>query len=405
MPDLNQYSAGGGLLLSYEFWVAFVGLLVLIGSVNRMSASIRHWLFVLVNGAFLFYFTGIGIGHLVGLFGSLSILYLAGKRIAANPKNGRTVFLVSLGISVGLWAIGKGAAGVGNQKNPLRWLFFVGVSFLVVKVWSFLKDVRDRRIIDLSFAGFLNYCMYFPCFISGPMHYYGEFSDAFERRLATGIIDVVHHMYRILYGMMKVRVLAVALRPYSLVILQDVSLRDTSAPELLGRAFVYSAVLYLDFSGYCDIAIGASRLLGVSVPENFILPYLATNIRDFWQRWHMTFTRFVTQYVFIPFVRTCQVSLAVKATPILGVIAYLVTFAFVGFWHGAGSNFLVWGIWHGTGMALYDLYRRRFAKDVAWWERVSGPWTLARRAVAIGITFSFVSVGWILFVLPVGFFF
>jgi len=404
VPDVSQYSAGGGLLLSYEFWVAFSALILLSGALNRCPAPVRHGVFVVLNALFLFAFTGIGLSHLLGLFAGLSILYLVARRIARNPGNGRAAFLLALGGSLLLWAAGKIAVSVTDKRNPLSWLFFVGVSFLVVKVWTFLKDVQDGRVTHPSFVGFLNYCTYFPCFTSGPMHYYGEFAEAMERPSPVGLAEVVHQIYRILWGTLKVRVLAVSLGPYSLTVLHDASVHDTSLPQILGRALVYSVVLYLDFSGSCDIAIGVSRLLGIPVPENFRLPYLATNIRDFWQAWHITFTRFLTQYIFVPLVRACQASRAIRAGRLLAVYAYLVTFAFVGFWHGSALNFLVWGVWHGLGLALYDLYRQTSARAASPGRRARGPWELARRTVAVGLTFSFVSVGWIFFVLPMRFF-
>ena len=135
--------------------------------------------------------------------------------------------------------------------------------------------------------------------------------------------------------------------------------------------------------------------MGVKVPENFQLPYLARNLREFWQRWHITFTRFLTQYLFVPFVRLFQRRIATASAAMTTAVAYLITFLFCGFWHGSTLNYLVWGLYHGLGLAAYDYYRQR---------RLAAARTLRRVPAAFAlITFLFVSLGWVFFTLPLGF--
>jgi len=403
MLNLSQYSAGSGLLVSYSFYIAFVGMILFNIVIGGVSTSIRHWAFVIANLLFLFCFTGIGTGHLIALVLTLSVIYAVGKRLISRPRNAVNIFHLVLGVIILFWSTGKIASAM--RGSTLSWLFFIGMSYLLVKVWTFLKDVHDGYIKDISLPAFLNYCTFFPTFISGPMHYYGEFVKAFEERASLEMPDIIHQVYRILYGMVKVQVIAVALRPYSLGIIRTSSLGDTSIAGLFLRSFVYSFVLYMDFSGYCDIAIGSSGLLGISVPENFRLPYLARNIRDFWQQWHVTFTRFLTQYIYIPFTRSSIKWFGPIQNVKLSVVAYLITFAFVGFWHGSTLNFLLWGIYHGIGLSLYDMYKRRFPSRAAFKQgEIFAPLRVLSQSAALLLTFSFVSIGWILFVLPVKFF-
>jgi len=397
---INQYSAGAGLLLSRLFWVAFAGVFFISVLTEKMPVNIKHAVFIITNIFFLFYFTGIGAGHIIFLVADLSLIYIAGKKLITKPRNPQTIFSVVLGILILFWAIAKVVST--QKKSPLSFIFFIGISYLLVKIWTFLKDVRNGYIKDISFVAFLNYCTYFPCFISGPMHYYNEFAHTFENRIPLDKAKIIHYLCRVLYGIVKVRIIAVALRPYSLDFIRDATLSTTSIAGLFIRSLVYSLVLYFDFSGYCDVAIGSSGLLGISVPENFRLPYIASNIRDFWQRWHITFTRFLTQYMFIPFTRSLQNRLLWTGAK-LAVVAYLFTFAFVGFWHGSTLNFLAWGIYLGIGLSIYDVYKRYFSKRAVAKEP-SFRSTLVRYA-AVLFTFLFISVGWIFFVLPVKFFF
>jgi len=168
------------------------------------------------------------------------------------------------------------------------------------------------------------------------------------------------------------------------------------------RSAVYSLVIYADFSGYSDIVIASTRLAGVSVPENFQLPYFARNLRDFWQRWHITFTRFLTRYIFVPVTRALQGRLAKPSPAKVAAAGYVVTFAFCGVWHGSTPNYLAWGLYHGLGLTVYDAFNRgRMAKL-----RQQGRVAPARRwsvPLFAAFTFLFVSVGWTLFILPVSF--
>ena len=141
-------------------------------------------------------------------------------------------------------------------------------------------------------------------------------------------------------------------------------------------SIAYSMQLYFDFSGYCDIAIGLGKLFGIHLPENFNSPYQAVNIRDFWKRWHMTLTGFLTRYIYIPLggnrrgrVRTCVNIMAV----------FLVS----GLWHGFGWTFLIWGTLHGLAMVLDELTKGISSK--------------LPKPIGIALTFVFVNVCWIFF--------
>ena len=389
-----------GLLLSVPFWLAFAAWLVVERGIDGVVPRRLHYFATTIaSAAFLWAFTGIGATYLAALYGALTVVFWAGRRALTGTGGSRLPLAV--GLVALLWALGK--VGDSLDLERLSWLFFLGASFLLVKIWTFLKDLADGRIDDPEWASFLAYCTFFPCFLSGPMHYYGEFRQAFEKRLPLAAADLVDGVHRLLLGMVKVLIVAVALRPFSLETLDGAGLSTVSTADLLVKSAVYSLVIYLDFSGYSDIAISAGRLLGVRVPENFRLPYFAPNLRDFWQRWHITFTRFLTQYLFIPFVRVFQARVAGAGATLTASTAYLATFAFCGFWHGSTANFLAWGVYHGLGLAGYDYWRqRRMAAARRAGKLLTPPGRLAHGALA-ALTFLFVSVGWIFFVLPLGF--
>ena len=149
----------------------------------------------------------------------------------------------------------------------------------------------------------------------------------------------------------------------------------------------YGFQIYADFSAYSDLAIGSARLFGLPVKENFDWPILQTNIAEFWSHWHMSLTRWLTDYVFIP--------LGGSRVPLPRVYLNVVaTLLISGLWHGAGLNFVVWGLWHGVALAIHRWWSHRGPKSEAppGKLRLIGAWTL---------TFLCVNLGWVWFAMDI----
>jgi D-alanyl-lipoteichoic acid acyltransferase DltB (MBOAT superfamily) len=305
-------------------------------------------------------------------------------------------FLVFLPVLVP-WVLGKQAAAAGWK--PLDFLYFVGFSFFLIKSWTLIKDYHDRRIEHLDVFVVLAYFLFFPAYVAGPMHLYGEFDATLGEPSPLDGEAAVDVVFRILLGFVKLKLLAALFTPLSLE-----AVRDSGVLTLRGLfvgSFAYSVVIWANFSGYSDLAIATSRVVGIRTPENFNYPYAAANIRDFWQRWHITFSRVLTGYVFVPVSRKLNAALGARRKTLM-VVSYLSTFLFCGYWHGPTLNFLLWGLYHGAGLVVYDLYRqgatkRRLRRKGKPLFRYSEP---LGRAASVALTFSFVSLGWVFFVLP-----
>jgi D-alanyl-lipoteichoic acid acyltransferase DltB (MBOAT superfamily) len=173
--------------------------------------------------------------------------------------------------------------------------------------------------------------------------------------------------------------------------------RTTSAPGLWLVLYLYTFQIFLDFSGYSDVAIGLGRLYGITLPENFDRPYLQPNIQQFWQRWHMTLSGWFRAYYFLPLSRAL---IRRHLSPNLIVfVAQLSTMFLIGMWHGVTVNFALWGLWHGIGLFLFKLLADHTR---GWTMRVNErPW-LHRFVYAGSVfaTFHFVALGWVFFALP-----
>ncbi|MBF0235772.1 MAG: MBOAT family protein [Desulfamplus sp.] len=330
---------------------------------------------------------------------SQSLWVIFGLRLSYNRgrKKPYTASLILFLPLLIMWLICKTA--VTYQNIHLKVLFFIGVSYLLIKSWTLIKDVYDGRIEPPNALTAIAFFSFFPTYISGPMHYYKEFEESLQHPNVPNTHDFVDIAYRFLLGLVKIKVIASLFQPFSLTAV--VQAGGASVSAIILGAFAYSIVIYADFSGYSDLAISTARLFGIYTPENFNNPYFSSNIREFWQIWHVSFTRVLTSYIFIPLSRTLQKKWPRNPQNVM-VISYLLTFGFCGYWHGPTSNFFFWGIYHATGLILYDLYRAREMKHRLNRGRMPSRKfsTTVHKFSGTICTFCFVSIGWIWFVMP-----
>ncbi|HJU56727.1 MAG TPA: MBOAT family O-acyltransferase, partial [Pyrinomonadaceae bacterium] len=273
-----------------------------------------------------------------------------------RPLAGRRTYLASFLVFLPVlipWVLGKQA--VALDWPPLRLLYFVGFSFYLIKAWTLIRDYHEGRIEQIDPLVVLAYFLFFPAYIAGPMHFYNEFEGSVRRPLGLDGEALVDVVFRLLLGLVKIKLIAALFLPVSLEAVREsgvVSMRRFGI-----GSFAYSVVIWADFSGYSDLAIATSRLAGIYTPENFNYPYAAANIREFWQRWHLTFSRVLMSYVFVPVSRRLRAAFGPRGRALL-IASLLLTFLFCGYWHGPTLNFLLWGLYHGVGIVVYDLYRR-----------------------------------------------
>jgi D-alanyl-lipoteichoic acid acyltransferase DltB (MBOAT superfamily) len=225
---------------------------------------------------------------------------------------------------------------------------------------------------------------------AGPIQAYDDFVAQPESPPAPGPAIALKSVERIALGMFKKYVLANALEAAFLTFFQA---RGTYFFIELQINYIW---MFLDFSAYSDIAVGIGGLLGIATPENFNRPYLARNIVDFWDRWHMSLSQFIRRNIFLPL----QVSL-VRQTGgrhvlLIGSFGFAVSFLLCGLWHGIGLNWLAWGACQALGFIICNLYREFLLKTLGrkgFNRYLANPWI---RGVAILITFEFIAFSMVL---------
>ncbi len=252
----------------------------------------------------------------------------------------------------------------------------LGISFYTFQQVSFVVDSYRRETQPCAFLDYALFVSFFPQLVAGPIVLHREMIPQFQdsARKRVDFPSLLTGMEYLIWGLFKKVALADTLGK-----LCDAGYENLGMLNRLSAAAVilsYTLEIYFDFSGYCDMAIGLGKLFHIDIPVNFRSPYKAANIADFWKRWHMTLTRFLTTYLYIPL----GGSRKGRARTLLNV---MIVFTLSGLWHGADWTFVLWGMLHGFAMVLY-----RIGQPAA--DRLPRPlsWLL---------TFLFVNCAWVFF--------
>jgi alginate O-acetyltransferase complex protein AlgI len=261
----------------------------------------------------------------------------------------------------------------------------VGISFFTFCAISYVVEAYRGTFEPVPLSKFAAYLSFFPHLVAGPIVRPWELIPQFDSPRDPRRVDAGRAYYLIATGLFKKVVIANYLATQ---IVDPVfgAPNDHSSPEVLVAVVAYAVQIYADFSGYTDMAIGIALLLGFQFPQNFDSPYAATSLRDFWRRWHMTLSRWLRDYLYIPLGGS-------RKGPLVTYRNLMLTMLLGGLWHGAGWTFVAWGGIHGAGLVVERLrLDRRRAKGLP-----DPPDTALRRATARLLTFSVVCFAWIFF--------
>jgi D-alanyl-lipoteichoic acid acyltransferase DltB (MBOAT superfamily) len=294
------------------------------------------------------------------------------------------------------------AGMVGAHFSLTSLLLPLGISFLTFQKIAFLSDVRSGVVQSVPLQEYLLFTLFFPRTVAGPIVHYQELVPQLADSRPKDLLDSLTAGITLFFiGMFKKAVVADGISEF-------VPYNDEGPITLFfawSSTLAYLFQLYFDFSGYSDMALGAARLLGVRLPMNFNSPLKATSIVEFWSRWHITLTRFLTAYIYTPLVLSITRSRMAKGKPVLRgkrssasaiwslvAIPTLVTMGISGLWHGAGWQFVAWGLLHGLYLTVnqtWRMLRPRLWPDRTKYERVMKPvgFVLTFLAVVVALVF------------------
>lgn len=282
--------------------------------------------------------------------------------------------------------------GVDSTPPELNIILPLGISFYTFQTISYTVDVyRGFLKPERDYVSYSVYVMFFPQLVAGPILRASEVLPQLSERPKFQVEFLVQGVQRILCGLFLKVVCADNIAP-----LVDAGFampaETLSALDVWTLAFLFGYQIYFDFSAYSHIAIGSAALMGVTFPENFNFPYFAVSPRDFWKRWHISLSSWIRDYLYLPL---AGVKVQDRSTGGLAAVdrkevssgrwlaALFLTWAIMGFWHGAAWQFLIWGVWHATLIQVYRIsagIRQRLSGSV----RQMGGWCFTLGLVMLG---------------------
>lgn len=256
-----------------------------------------------------------------------------------------------------------------TMLNPV--LAVVGFSYVALRLVELVRAVYEEREPAPDFVTLYNYLVPFHMLAAGPIQSYSEFLKA-HPGCNPEFEDVVEGLSRISWGLLKKFVFAKALQVIFLT-----GFTSADPYYLVLEAQVYFLWLYLDFSGYTDLAVGAGKLMGFQTPENFNNPLMARDLIEFWERWHMSLSRWIRVNLFTPLQLNVVRRVGVKYLLTSAVVGFFVSFTLCGLWHNPDLNWFLWGTTQGIGLSLCKVYQtqmtnrygrkgRRKYMEIAW---------------------------------------
>ncbi|MFS0654648.1 D-alanyl-lipoteichoic acid biosynthesis protein DltB [Bacillus sp. 179-C3.3 HS] len=279
-----------------------------------------------------------------------------------------------------------------NQLPPINWLSFLGISYLTFKGVQLIIETRDGLIKKkIPIHRLVYFIVFFPTISSGPIDRYRRFEkdmetppdqEAYSHLLYSG-------MHKIFIGFLYKFIIGYLIHTYILMNIDQVS--GGHFVQQLTYMYAYSMYLFFDFAGYTAFAVGVSYIMGIRSPENFNKPFISRNIKDFWNRWHMSLSFWFRDYVFMRFVFFMTKKKWIKNRMAVSNIGYFVLFLLMGAWHGLALQYIIYGLYHAVVMSGYNLFEK-WNKKHKWW-----PDNKVTMVVSIIITFHVICFGFYIF--------
>lgn len=380
--------------------------LLFFGIVTLSYFSLRwsgRWLLLLLASCY-FYLIFVP-KYILILFGTIVIDYIAGIWIenTKNPRNRKALLLLSLVANVGILAffkyfnfIAENVEAVlhllGNTRHIPRLgmdllpgiILPIGLSFHTFQAMSYTIEVyRGNQKAERHFGIYALYVMFYPQLVAGPIERPQNVLWQFHEYFPYNWENIKEGLMRMAWGLFKKVVIAERLA--MVVDPAYANISDHNGTSLWVATIFYSFQIYCDFSGYSDIAIGAAKVMGFTLMENFKSPYEAASISEFWRRWHISLSTWFRDYIYIPLGGS-------RVSPVRQYFNRFAVFFVSGIWHGASWNFVIWGTLHGLYQTLAQI-RDKFMEK----RSIQVPTALWYRLIQVILTFGLVTLTWVFF--------
>lgn len=376
------------LFNSYVFIFMFWPVtLIVYFALNRFRYTdlSKYWLAL----SSLFFYGWWNVKYIPLLLGSIVFNYMIGRLLTSKDDTHTThkrrrKLILTFGIIMNLLLLGYYKYAdffldnlnhlTGGNIPMLHIILPLGISFFTFTQIAYLVDGYRGKAQEYNFFSYILFVTFYPHLIAGPILHHSEMMPQFDR-IRNKIVNwssLSRGMYIFCIGLIKKVVIADTFAVFA----NDGFNSATGFVDSWVAALSYTFQLYFDFSGYTDMAIGVALCFNIKLPENFNSPYKAVNLQDFWRRWHMTLSRFLRDYIYIPLGGN-------RRGDAIAMRNVIITFLIGGLWHGAGWTFMIWGALHGVGQAIHRL-----------WAKLGRPLPIW---AAWFITFIFINITWVFF--------
>lgn len=348
----------------------------------RLTLASKSWLVA----ASLFFYSWWDVRYLPLILASIAFNYALGTVLGKHPDGRRKGAILLFGAAANLALLGyykyfnffiSNVNGLLDSGIPVQRIILpLGISFFTFTQIAYLVDSYKGTAREYDLLNYGLFVTFFPHLLAGPIIHHKDMMPQFasSRKKVLNYKNMATGLLLLSIGLFKKVVIADRLSMWA-----NTGFGGDAPLNMLSAWYTslsYTFQIYFDFSGYTDMALGASLMFNIKLPINFNSPYKALNIQDFWRRWHITLSRFLRDYIYIPLGGN-------KSGPNVTYVNLMVTFLLGGLWHGAGWTFILWGGLHGTAIVVHRIWHGhniRMPKPLAWL-----------------LTFNFVNIAWVFF--------
>ena len=263
-------------------------------------------------------------------------------------------------------------------------LGFLGISYMTFKLIQIIIEIYDGLIEKpMGPLDYVHFLLFFPALSSGPIDRSRRFLEDWKKqRTKDEYLELAGTgLFRLVLGLFYKLVIS------GMVFQQMTSIRYKDFSFFVIYMYLYTAYLFFDFAGYSLMAVGASNVLGIETPMNFNIPFISVDIKDFWNRWHITLSTWLRDFVFSRIVMRFMRKKIFKKRLTTAMVAYMINMTFMGFWHGITLNYIAYGFYHGILMAAFEWYQKKSKfykknKNKTWYKVIS--WLITMHLVMFG---------------------
>lgn len=325
----------------------------------------------------------LGFKYLI-VFYLIQLVLVKGYSIIRPKYNKRWLPWIMVLMSIMPLVISK-ASGIFSSTQ----LGFLGISYLTFKAVQMLLEIHDGLIKEVKIYDFTYFLLFFPTISSGPIDRSRRFQKDLDKSL-TGkeyLEYLGNGIEKILKGILYKFLIAYFIHNYWLV---KIPIQGHSLLDTINYMYAYSLYLFFDFAGYSLIAVGVSYIFGILTPDNFNRPFISKDMKDFWNRWHMSLSFWFRDFIYTRFVMASMKNKWFKSKYTSSYVAYIITMGLMGIWHGTEKHYIVYGLYQALLIILTDFYQRK-----KWYKKIKN--RTSYKIVTTIITFNLICFGFLIF--------